>query len=190
MRQLLAQFGITTIGKLGRCSYCTRSAFVSAVLAWLLAFVFLAVTPWTMIAMALAATAAMFSILWLAHLTVFAARSARCRISTVTVDENGVVTNYSRRDLFPFFAKAFAFVALASVFQFIPAKARADDGCSGDTPFACGANWCCAASAIWYCQGYTGNVPNWAQLGSFCTNANSDEDVADLRSNCAILQQC
>ncbi len=44
--------------------------------------------------------------------------------------------------------------------------------------------------AVWYCQGYTGNYEQWRQMGSFCTNANSDEDEADLRANCAILTAC
>ncbi|HTW34605.1 MAG TPA: hypothetical protein VMD53_08300 [Rhizomicrobium sp.] len=175
---------------LGRCGKCIRQSFAAALGAWIAVAVVVMFTGFSWIAAAMAAGATLPSGLWLAHLTAYAARAARCRVSTATADAIGNVTRHSRRDLFPFFVKTFAAVALASVFQSLPTGARAQSTCPANLPFVCGGQYCCSGAASWYCSGYRGSVPNWRQMGTFCTNANSDEDVADLRSNCAILVHC
>lgn len=190
MSQFLTRLGITTLHKLGRCAFCMRAAFVSAAFVWLFAFLVQVVIPNRIVAVALMIAASALSILWLAHLTAYAVRSARCKVSTVTIDVSGTVTKFSRRDLVPFFVRTFALAAVATVLPVLFTSARADEGCSGDTPYACGTQYCCSGSAVWHCKGYTGSVENWRQEGSFCTNANSDEDIADLRSNCAELVAC
>ena len=188
MREYLPYFGITTISKMGRCRFCMRAAFVSAVSTSILAFGILAVWPGAVMGYGLAGVAAALLVLWLAHITAYAARTARCKVKTVTVLDNSLAT-HTRRDLLPLFAKAFAFMVLATALPALSRPAFAD-GCPAETPYECGTNWCCAAAAIWYCGGYSGNVAQWQNLGSFCTNSNSDEDVADLRSNCNVLEHC
>jgi hypothetical protein len=89
------------------------------------------------------------------------------------------------------FARAFWFVAVATAAPLLlRASARAQSGCPGNAPYICGSEWCCAGPAYYFCQGYTGFEPNWRALGTFCTSDNSDEAVADLRSNCAIFEFC
>ncbi len=191
MNRILNSFRVTSLNKLGRCVFCMRTSAASAAIAWAMGFAVLAATRQTAIATLLMVAAGAFTALWLAHLTAYSVRSARCRISTPTIDNAGIVTRFSRRDLLPMFARTFAFAAIATVLPALFSKAKADDeGCSGDTPYGCGTQYCCAGSALWHCSGYTGSVENWRSLGSFCTNANSDEDVADLRSNCAELVHC
>lgn len=192
MRNKLQRIGITSWSMLGRCGYCMRAAATSALVTWLIALPISAATSNPFIAMAAIGTSSALTLLWIAHISAYALRSAQCKLRTPTVAEDGTAAYQSRRDLFPMFAKAFVLVALAtaipSVFQ--AARAQDDSGCSGDTPAPCGTQYCCAAPAVWFCQGYTGTSQPWAQLGTFCTRANSDEDVADLRANCAMLIAC
>ncbi len=186
MTRLLAQLGITA--NLGRCMFCMRAAFLSAVSLWLLTFVAIAVTPRVGIVAPLLAAAAAFSLLWLAHLATYAGLVAHHRTVVARAGLDGFTT--SRRELFGVFAKAFAAAAVATVLPAMWGAARAQGTCPAATPVPCGTQYCCAGSALYFCSGYTGNVPNWRQMGEFCTNANTDEDVADLRSNCAVFVQC
>ena len=190
MRQFLRHFGITR--NLGRCRSCMRASFLSAACVWLAAFVVFAVAPSARaLGLAFLAAGATLSVLWLAHLTAYAARAARCRLSTATIATDGTVTRHSRRELVPLFAKAFALIAFATALPALASKAMAQDStCPANLPYPCGTQYCCEIQSAWYCQGYTGNVQNWRQLGTFCTPENSDEAVADLRSNCAVLLQC
>lgn len=189
MARILAHFGITPA--LGRCGFCMRAAFLSFVAAGLLAGSLLIVAPASLAAGASLTVAAALGLLWLAHLAAYAIRAARCRAATPTLAASGAVIRHSRRQVFAVFTGAFAFAALATVLPSLSRSARAQDsGCPNGTPYACGAQWCCAAPAIWHCSGYTGSVQNWRQMGSFCTRENSDENIADLRSNCAQLVRC
>jgi hypothetical protein len=190
MTRFLSYFGISA--KLGACAFCMRMAFVSATVAWLVAFGVQLVLHQQAVALVVAAIALALSFLWIAHLTAYSARRARCTVRTATMDTAGNVTRHSRRDLFPLFAKTFALAALATALPAIYSAARADDdgGCPAATPVPCGTQYCCAGQAVWFCQGYTGNFEQWKQMGSFCTNANTDEAVADLRANCAVLTAC
>ena len=187
MRQLFMFRGVVTIGKLGRCLFCMRAAFALAASSWVLTLAAFAGLG-AAIGVPLAAVATAFSILWLAHLTAHAMRSARCRLSAATVEDDGRVTKSSRREVFAFFAKALASVAVASM---VPGTAaRAQSGCPSTHPHPCGTQYCCSQRALYYCEGYTGHVENWRKAGTFCTRENSDEDVADLRSNCAVFVTC
>jgi hypothetical protein len=169
-----------------------RMAFLSAGCVWFAALAAEVFLPGTIVVIALVAVALALSLLWLAHLVAYAARRARCAARTPSVDRAGTITRYRRRDIFPLFARTLALAALATALPAVFSAARADDdgGCQDDTPYACDGNYCCAAPAQWYCQGYTGTYDPWLKLGTFCTNANSDEAVADLRSNCALLVSC
>ena len=109
----------------------------------------------------------------LAHLIAYAARVAGCQVSTAFVDADGVVTRHSRRDLLPFFAKALAAVALATV---LPSAARAErlsEQC-------CGPVWAavllCDARALSLYRVFR-KVSNWLALRDFFTNENSAEGV-------------
>lgn len=190
MARFLVYFGIGS--KLGTCAFCMRMAFASAAVAWGAAFALEFFLAERIVATVIAAVALALSALWIAHLTAYSLRRARCTVRTPNVDDTGAVTLHSRRELLPLFARTFALTALATMLPAVFSAARADDdgGCPADTPYPCGTQYCCAGQAVWYCQGYTGNYEQWRQMGSFCTNANSDEAVADLRSNCAVLTAC
>jgi len=185
MRRLVG--GVLTIDKLGRCLFCMRAAFALATASWLLTLAILTGLG-ASVAVPAAAVATSLSVLWLAHLAAHATRSARCRLATATVEADGRVTRYSRRNALAFFAQALAAVAVASMLP--TATVRAQSGCPSTHPYPCGTQHCCSAQALYYCEGYTGHVENWRKAGTFCTRENSDEDVADLRSNCAVFVTC
>lgn len=66
----------------------------------------------------------------------------------------------------------------------------ADAGCPPKYPFGCTSTYCCEGKALHHCKGYTGTDEKWKKLRNFCTNRNTDEAVADLRSNCAEFVSC
>lgn len=188
MKTLLTSLGITTFGKLGRCLFCMRAAFVSAIVVSLLAVVALALVPWTAIAAALLGLAAAFSLLWLAHLTAYAIRFARWQGSAAT--ERGHPAGLARRHVMTHFARALALIALATALPQLSKPAAAAGDCPAGSPHPCGPKWCCSSPSRFHCEGYTGTVPAWRQRGHFCVQSATLEDQADLRSNCAILIQC
>jgi hypothetical protein len=190
MRQLLAHPGITAIHKLGSCMYCMRAAFLSALFSSLMALVFFAAAPGSVFSKALIVIAALLSILWISHLIAYAARTARYRVFTAMMNTNGVEIKHTRRELFPIFLKSFLAIAFATALQTLPTAVQAQGVCPSNQPYHCGTRYCCAGHAIWFCSGYTGNAPNWRSMGTFCTNANTNEDIYDLRSHCAILVRC
>lgn len=64
-------------------------------------------------------------------------------------------------------------------------------GCPASHPYACpGGSVCCAIASTNYCRGYTGSHPPYRSLGTFCVTPGSNEDWADLRSNCALFVSC
>jgi hypothetical protein len=188
MIRLLAQFGVTA--HLGRCMFCMRAAFLTTVSMWLLVLVALALTSRIGFIAPLVATATAFSVLWLVHLAAYAERVVQHQGIAAIRDLDGFATKRNRRELFRIFAKAFAAVAVTTMLPALWAGVRAQGSCPSNTPVPCGTQYCCAGSALYFCSGYRGNTSNWRQMGTFCTNANTNEDVADLRSNCAIFVQC
>lgn len=99
--------------KLGRCQFCIRTALLVALAAWACAgAAFLWLVP---LALPLAAVAAALTMLWLAHLLAFAWRAATHR-EAGTADQ----PNLARRDFFPVFIRAAAFIAASSA---VPALA-------------------------------------------------------------------
>jgi hypothetical protein len=190
MERMLRRVGVIGAGTLGRCPVCIRAAFLAALAAWLAALCLLAMRPAAPLADAALLLAAGASLLWLSHLAAFAGRAARCRAASATLSADGTVERPSRREALAVFARAFAYAAVMSALALRSLPARADSGCSGATPFACGVRWCCAARALWHCSGYHGTTPIWRNAVNFCTNANSNEAIADLRSNCNALEHC
>ncbi len=188
MSGLLGRLGITV--NLGRCMFCMRAAFFSAVSLWLFVLAAFVITSRVEILVPLIAAATAFSLLWLVHLATYAGLVARHRTAAAAAGLRGLTIKPSRRELFGTFAKAFAAMAVATMLPAMWGSARAQGTCPDDTPVPCGTQYCCAGTALYFCSGYTGNVPNWRQMGEFCTNANTNEDVADLRSNCAVFVQC
>ena len=190
MARILARLGITAGHALGRCPLCIRAAFLSSAIAWLIAGVTIAVSSPPVVAMAAVTAAVAFSILWVAHLTAFAVRAARCRVRTAAAPT--APSRLSRRDLYPVFAKAFMFVAAATALPALSTRALAD--CPPDAPSPCGNIWCCAKPSRFHCDGYSGttNTPDkpWRSRGHFCIQTATLEDEADLRSNCATLVNC
>ena len=192
VKRHLQTIGITSWAMLGRCAYCMRAAVTSALVMWLIAFALPVITASRLPMIVAMLIASALSLLWIAHISAYALRRVQCTLGTPSVEVGGDVSRHSRRDLFPLFAKAFVFAAIATTVPsfFQAAKAQEDGGCPSDTPAPCGTDYCCASPAAWYCQGYTGTSQPWAQLGTFCTRSSSDEDIADLRSNCAVLISC
>ncbi len=188
--QFLRRLRISSIGELGRCLFCIRAAFLSAICAWGTALAVMGTAPRLALAPVLAVVAFALTALWLAHLTAFAMRAARSQSQKVAACSRALTIGRTRRELIASFAKAFAGIAMASAFLAFSRSASADDECPAGTPAPCGTQYCCAAPAKYYCQGYTGMSEPWRSMGSFCTNSDSDEDVANLRSNCAILVIC
>ena len=184
MERWAARVGITALSKLGRCALCMRAAFLSAVagIAAAIAASLLLPSSLALLSMALAIG---FVVLWLAHLAAYATRATRHSPPSEAAPQ------HSRRQALAVFARAFMFVAVASAAPLLlRGAALAQSGCPATAPYLCGSDWCCSGPAYYFCQGYTGYDPNWRARGTFCTNENSDEAVADLRSNCAIFEFC
>ena len=186
--QVLRRLGVSSIDELGRCLFCMRAAFLSAFCAWGTALAVMGIAP--RLAPLLAIVALALTTLWLTHLTAFAMRAARSQSRKAAACGTSPAISHTRRGLIASFAKAFAGIAMASAFLAFSRVASADDECPAGTPSPCGTQYCCAAPAKYYCQGYTGTSEPWRSMGSFCTNSDTDEDVANLRSNCAILVVC
>jgi hypothetical protein len=168
---------------------CMRAALLSACFASLVSVGVVTITPWLTVGVVLAAVASSLWLLWLGHVLAFATRATRCRLATATFDRGGRVASYDRRNAFGLFASAFALVAVATL---APALARAQSGgqCDGDTPYSCGSKWCCHVASTYHCTGYTGSNADWRAQGHFCVQETTDEEIADLRSNCAVLESC
>ncbi len=188
MSRLLARLGVAV--KLGRCMFCMRAAFFSAASLWLFVLAAFVITSRVEIVVPLVVAATAFSLLWLLHLATYAGLVARHRTAAAAAGLRGLTAKPNRRELVGTFAKAFAAMAVATMLPAVWASARAQGTCPNDTPVPCGTQYCCAGTALYFCSGYTGSVPNWRSMGEFCTNANTNEDIADLRSNCAVFVQC
>ena len=188
--QFLKRLRVSSIDELGRCLFCVRAAFLAAFCAWGAAFAVMGTAPGLAVGRLLTVVALALTTLWLTHLTAFAMRAARSQSRKAAACGTSPAVGHTRRALIASFAKAFAGIAMASAFLAFSRAASADDECPAGTPSPCGTQYCCAAPAKYYCQGYTGTSEPWRSMGSFCTNSDSDEDVANLRSNCAILVVC
>ena len=107
-QRFLQNLGFTLPSMLGRCVFCMRSAFLSAVVVWLgaAAAAFLAEN---MAAIIIALPAAALSMLWFAHLTAYAIQVTRH--ARADAEE---LPDPARRAFFPAFAKTFALAALAT----------------------------------------------------------------------------
>lgn len=114
--------------KLGWCPVCMRKAFLAAAALWATAFALLSYLQSSMVAGVATALAALATMLWVAHLLVYAAK---------TVSNESVAAKFdsSRRQSFPRFFTIFVVAAAASA---IPQLALADQcggtsGCSSKT---------------------------------------------------------
>jgi hypothetical protein len=97
----------------GRCPRCIRKAFLSALAAWLVTLLAIALGA-SPLATALFSIAALgFSTLWLAHLIAFASRTSIAATRNATNDDYRLLS-WSRREAIPRFARALAFAAVST----------------------------------------------------------------------------
>ena len=113
--------------RLGQCPKCMRSAFRAAAAAWVVAAAVGLSVGADRIALLLPVPAAL-TLLWLAHLGVFAWRSAVSAPLAVLAREAGPAA--ARRAFLLFFLRAFSVAALATA---LPARVMAQ-GCSCSDP--------------------------------------------------------
>ncbi|MBI1212274.1 MAG: DUF3624 family protein [Alphaproteobacteria bacterium] len=191
MRQFLTRLHVASIDELGRCLFCVRAALVSAVVAWAATIALAVFAPSGIATVAAALIAVALTTLWGAHLTAHALRVVQARRVRAVVRAGVRRHAPTRREMVRMFAVAFIGIAVASAFVASTRRAlAADEGCPESTPSSCGTKYCCAGPAKYHCSGYTGYAQPWRQMVNFCTNDDSDEAIADLRSNCAELVQC
>lgn len=106
---LLSKF----FGKLGRCQFCVRTAFLSALGGWI---VTAATVQWhASLAWLPLVAASALTLLWLAHLVAFGLRVVHHREQTPEA-----APLPGRRDFFRVFTRAVGFIAVASA---VPALA-------------------------------------------------------------------
>ena len=190
MRQFLKSLQVASPDDLGRCLFCVRAALASAAVAWA-ATIVLAIFAAGLAAVLAALVAVALTILWAAHLTAHALRVVQARRVRPALRAVARRDTPTRREMVKVFLAAFVGIAAASAFVTLAPRAlAADEGCPDEAPSSCGTQYCCAGPAKYHCQGYTGYAEPWRTMVNFCTNADTDEDVADLRSNCAILTAC
>jgi hypothetical protein len=188
---LFKRLHVASIDDLGRCIFCVRSAALSAAGAWGVTIALLILAPASIAVIVAAMGAIALSTLWALHLSAYAARVVRVRRERGALRADVRSKAPTRREAMRTFAGAFFGLALTSLFIGSAGRAiAADEGCTDETPSSCGTEYCCSAPAVWHCQGYTGTSEPWRTMVNFCTRANSDEDVADLRSNCDVLTAC
>jgi hypothetical protein len=191
MSRFLKRLHVASIDELGRCLFCVRAALASACVVGVVAVVLALVAPSAVVTLLAFLMAIALAMLWVAHLTAHAARVANARQARSALRAQARSTAPTRREMFNTFFGAFFALAVASAFVASTRRAlAADEGCPENAPSGCGTQYCCSGPARWHCQGYSGYAEPWRTMVNFCSNASSDEDIADLRSNCAELVSC
>lgn len=148
MNAVLTQTRGALRAKLGRCSRCMRVSFASAITGWALALLAARVMSWPEAGIALGIGACALTGLWTTHLLVFAWRAIGPPAGTADTTTGGGErteqwerTARSRRHMMLAFAKAVAFVAVATaVPATLLAQSQPCDGCarySGSVCFSC-----------------------------------------------------
>jgi hypothetical protein len=166
-----------------------RLTFLAAAAFWATALIILMFVPARLPGYLLLVGAVALTMLWLAHLWGFALRAATGGAADGPAGDRPEIDR-GRREMLESFAKAFLWIAAASAFAATARPASAEGRCTNPAePYPC-AQWCCGFRSTYICEGYTGLYTPWRQLGTFCTNASSEEALADLRSNCAVLYHC
>ncbi|MDE2166552.1 MAG: DUF3624 family protein [Alphaproteobacteria bacterium] len=136
------------VSKLGTCPWCMHKAFVAASLASICAVIGYVALGRSVISAAGAAIAVALTLLWTAHLFVYAVRVTKASLSSGASKEG---INNARRAFIPTVAKAFLAVALATAVPMRPASAQGFRNCR----VQCGGSIrCCPANAPYlsYCD--------------------------------------
>lgn len=121
--------------KLGRCPRCMRKSFVTAAWAWLAVIAFDQFTRATFIILPVGIFATIFTILWIAHISTFAARQSAIfavLLAPAKFPSEGEIMDRGRRTVLPFIAKALVASVAIAVLPVVGRARNSSEQESGD----------------------------------------------------------
>lgn len=133
----------TAIQNLGRCPKCMRQSFLVALAAWAAAIIARVMDGSGALSIGIALGAGALSLLWVAHLLAYAARS----VAPLPAGDSSGAETLSRRDIIPKFARAVGVMALVTA---TPASVWAQS-CCDCSKCASGQNCCNTAHGCCGC---------------------------------------